>query len=213
MGIDLQHVMSYKKWTGHKVDWDEIHPSLPATICVHDDPVTGAVDVCTRWCKAHMGPPPVVPLRDVSCVIILLYLFLLLSIAPSLSLQALTSGKTLRYVRGLAALWSTILVNRAKTQMHCGGMLQGAAGSGQVHFLTPHGCLTSGVRAARPLHQLCSRMSVPSCWQPNQGERRVAESPRCWPYPSPTAETPGCYPILLANFYPPPRNPTSCQQK
>lgn len=172
--MDLQHVVSDKKWTGHKVDWDEIHPSLPATICVRCDPVAVAMDVCACWCKAHMGPPTAVPLRDVSCVIILLYLFLLLSIAPPLSLQALTSGKTLRYVWGLVEMWSATLVNRAKTQMHCGGSLQGVAGSGQVHFLTPHGCLTSGVRAACPLHQLCSRMSVPSRWQPNQGERRVA---------------------------------------
>lgn len=112
--MDLQHVVSDKKWTGHKVDWDEIHPSLPATICVRCDPVAVAMDVCACWCKAHMGPPTAVPLRDVSCVIILLYLFLLLSIAPPLSLQALTSGKTLRYVWGLVEMWSATLVNRAK---------------------------------------------------------------------------------------------------
>lgn len=91
-------------------------------------------------------------------------------------------------------------------QMHCGA-LQGTAGNGQVHFLAPRGCLTSAVRAARPLHHLCSRMSVPPPphphWQPIQGERRVVELPWCWPYTSTTAETPGCCPSLLLNFSPP----------
>lgn len=92
------------------------------------------------------------------------------------------------------------------------GALQGAAGSSRVHFLAPYGCLTSGVHAARPLHHLCSRMSVTPRWRPNQGERRVAEPPWCWPYLSPTAETPGCYPTLLLNFSPP-SNLTSVPQK
>lgn len=91
---------------------------------------------------------------------------------------------------------------RVRTRTHCAA-LQDAMGSNQVHFLAPHGCLTSGVHAARPLHHLCSRKSVPPCWQPSQGERRVAEPPWGWPYPGPTAETPGCYPTLLLNFSPP----------
>ncbi len=130
------------------------------------------------------------------------------SVPPFLSSpQALTSGKTLRGV-GVSGNMEHYISKQgkksvcARMRMHRGA-LQNAAGSSRVHFLAPRGCLTSGVHAARPLHHLCSRMSVPPCRQPNQGERGVAEPPWCWPYLSPTAETPGCCPSLLLNFSPP----------
>lgn len=151
-----------------------------------------------------MGPPAAVPLRDVSCVMILLHLSLLLSLSPSGS----NFWQDFKTCWRLGENMEHYISKQNKkcvcvrTRMHCGA-LQGAAGSGQVHFLAPPGCLTSGVRSARPLHHLCSMMSIPPCWQPNQGERRVAEPSWCWPYPSPTAETPGCYPTLLLNFSPP----------
>lgn len=69
---------------GHKVDWDEIHSSLSAIIRQYCDPVVVAMDVCVCWCKAHMGPPAAVPLRDASCVMILLHLSLLLPLPRSL---------------------------------------------------------------------------------------------------------------------------------
>lgn len=60
-----------------------------------------------------MGPPTAVPLRDVSCVMILLHLSLLSF--P----QALTSGKTLRRIGGSAETQSTRLVNRAENVYVC----------------------------------------------------------------------------------------------
>lgn len=62
-------------------------------------------------------------------------------------------------------------------QMHCGA-LQGMAGNGQVHFLAPRGCLTSAVRAARPLHHLCSRMSVP----PPPADKPTKENEEWWSF-------------------------------
>lgn len=114
-----------------------------------------------------MGPPTAVPLRDVSCVMILLHLSILLSLPPSQS--SFPSGSN--FWQDFKMCW--MLYRNMKhyiskqankcacvcMQMHCGA-LQGTAGNGQVHFLAPRGCLTSGVHAARPLHHLCST-SVP----------------------------------------------------
>lgn len=92
-----------------------------------------------------MGPPTAVPLRDVSCVMILLHLYS--SIPPSLCL--FPSGAN--FWQDFKTCWRNmeqcirkcgkkLVRERARTRR---GVLQGAVGSGQVHFLAPCGCLTS----------------------------------------------------------------------
>lgn len=172
-----------ENWTK---SWDEIHSSLSAIIRQHSDPVVVAMDVCVCWCKAHMGPPAAVPLRDVPCVMILLHLSS--SISPSLPTlpRALTSGKTLRCDGDSVKIRRLALVNGGEKCVYTltqRGTLHGTVGSSRGYFLMPYSCLTSGVRAARPLHHLCSRMStLPPADNPSEENRAwmTLFLPHCW---------------------------------
>lgn len=153
-----------------------------------------------------MGPPTAVPLRDVSCVMILLHLSLLLSLPPFAFPQALTSGKTLKCVRSYNGNMEQYISKQGKRICMCvhadtswcaagrGGKRPGSLpGTPWLSDLWRPHCTSS---SSSMQQDVC----FPPCWQPNQGERRVAELPWYWPYPSPAAETPGCYPTLRLNF-------------
>lgn len=172
-----------ENWTE---SWDEIHSSLSAIIRQHSDPVVVAMDVCVCWCKAHMGPPAAVPLRDVPCVMILLHLSS--SVSPSLPTlpRALTSRKTLRCDGDSVKIRRLALVNGGEKCVYTPtqrGTLHGTVGSSRGYFLMPYSCLTSGVHAACPLHHLCSRMStLPPADNPSEESRAcmTLSLPHCW---------------------------------
>lgn len=182
--------------------WDEIHSSLSAIIRQHSDPVVVAVDVCICWCKAHMGPPAAVPLRDVPCVMILLHLSS--SISPSLLTlpRALTSGKTLRCDGDSVKIRRLALVNGGEKCVYTltqRGTLHGTVGSSRGYFLMPYSCLTSGVHAACPLHHLCSRMStLPPADNPSEEKKSLYDA-----FLTPLLRLQAVTPLRSLNFTPP----------
>lgn len=194
--------------------WDEIHSSLSAIIRQHSDPVVVAMDVCICWCKAHMGPPAAVPLRDVPCVMILLHLSS--SISPSLLTlpRALTSGKTLRCDGDSVKIRRLALVNGGEKCVYTltqRGTLHGTVGSSRGYFLMPYSCLTSGVHAACPLHHLCSRMStLPPADNPSEEKKSLYDA-----FLTPLLRLQAVTPLRSLNFTPPPPplNPSSLHRK